>query len=206
MHRIDGDANVTGLFDEGDPLVPRLPTQITAAWLNDVQESIIHLLTMAGETPAKGVYDQITASVKKIVCNLESDHSLSGIKTFVRKILAAPTTTNDPAIVATGNGTGYGVSGAGGGAVLATVLGAAAGSAAGGDKAGVIAASVNGYALIAAGDAGVTPVRAPVRVVPMTVAPSSAAPGDIYVHVAPGNPAKLMIYDGTSWVAVGTQT
>lgn len=50
MHRIDGDSHVSNLFDEGDPGVPRDPTQITAKWLNAVQEELCNFLVDRGIT------------------------------------------------------------------------------------------------------------------------------------------------------------
>lgn len=44
MHRIDADAHVSNMFDPGDPLEPRPPTQVDADWLNAVQEEIANTI------------------------------------------------------------------------------------------------------------------------------------------------------------------
>lgn len=59
MHRIDGDANVANMFDEGDPGVPRLPTQITAKWLNAVQEELANVIEATGAVLSDAVSNQL---------------------------------------------------------------------------------------------------------------------------------------------------
>lgn len=54
MHRIDANAHVLNKFDEGDPGVPRQPTQVDADWLNAVQENICKAVEGAGLTLSKG--------------------------------------------------------------------------------------------------------------------------------------------------------
>ena len=48
MHRTIADANVGGLFDEGDPGVPREPTQLDAKSMNAIQENICQAIEGAG--------------------------------------------------------------------------------------------------------------------------------------------------------------
>jgi hypothetical protein len=59
MHRIDADSHVGNLFDEGDPGVPRAPTQVDADWLNAVQEEIANTVVGAGLSLIKGTNTQL---------------------------------------------------------------------------------------------------------------------------------------------------
>jgi hypothetical protein len=80
MHRIDGDANYpTGHFSEGDPLVPRLPTQVTASWLEDVQEEIVSVVLGAGLSLLKG-----SAQLGAVVANLNVAQTFTALKSFIR--------------------------------------------------------------------------------------------------------------------------
>lgn len=63
MHRIDADAHVSNLFDPGDPLVPRQPTQVDAAWLNAVQEELCNFIAKAGIGLSKGTNTQLEAAL-----------------------------------------------------------------------------------------------------------------------------------------------
>lgn len=68
MHRIDGPgATVDNKFTEGDPVGGVQATVVTNAWLNDVQEEIISVLSMAGVTPVKGTQDQLALAISKII-------------------------------------------------------------------------------------------------------------------------------------------
>lgn len=74
MHRIDGDAHVGNLFDEGDPGVPTNPTQITAKWLNAVQEELAAFIEVRGLTLDDGNNDQLTealATVTRVAPSLD---------------------------------------------------------------------------------------------------------------------------------------
>ncbi len=61
MDRTTGDQHVANMFDEGDPGEPRLPTQIDATWLNDVQEEIVSIIEEAGLTPTEGAQQLLAA-------------------------------------------------------------------------------------------------------------------------------------------------
>ncbi len=63
MHRIDADSHVANLFDEGDPGVPRAPTQVDADWLNAVQETLCDPIEAMGLTLVKGDHTQLTAAL-----------------------------------------------------------------------------------------------------------------------------------------------
>lgn len=65
MHRIDTDgpplppSPTPGYFEQGDPLVPRLPTQVDHHWLNAVQEELVNAILGAGLALAKGTNTQL---------------------------------------------------------------------------------------------------------------------------------------------------
>ncbi len=54
MHRIDGAGNISGQFTDGDPTTETPATVITAAWCNDIQENLLHVVEEAGIEPEKG--------------------------------------------------------------------------------------------------------------------------------------------------------
>jgi hypothetical protein len=54
MHRIDGDAAVNAMFSEGPP-----GTEVTADFMNDVQENLCTLLEAMGVVLAKGNHTQL---------------------------------------------------------------------------------------------------------------------------------------------------
>lgn len=78
MHRIDADAHVSNQFDPGDPLVPRLPTQVDHHWLNAVQEEIANAIHTAGVALVKGTNTQLT----KILGLLGSGNPAPGDRFF----------------------------------------------------------------------------------------------------------------------------
>jgi hypothetical protein len=79
MHRTDGDANYpTGYFSEGDPLVPRLPTQVDSSWLNDVQEELVAMVVGAGLTLVKG-----TVQLGAVMANLNVAQTFTALKSFL---------------------------------------------------------------------------------------------------------------------------
>lgn len=59
MHRIDTDGHVANLFNEGDPAVPRLPTQVDKHILNAFQEEIANAIVSAGIALVKGTNTQL---------------------------------------------------------------------------------------------------------------------------------------------------
>lgn len=85
MHRIDGLDHVGNMFDEGDPMVPRLPTKLTPNWFNAVQEELCNVVEGAGITlAASGAADtarnQLLAAIDKLspakaACTVSCDGS-----------------------------------------------------------------------------------------------------------------------------------
>ena len=99
MHRIDGDSHVSNLFDEGDPGVPRNPTQITAKWLNAVQEELCNFLVDRGITLDDGNDEQLiealhaappsgTGTRSCCLCISESDQFFSYAKCSIKRCIA----------------------------------------------------------------------------------------------------------------------
>jgi len=72
MHRIDTDGAVSSLFNEGDPAVPRNPTQVDKHWLNAVQEEIVNAVTVVNSasvsrTLTKGTNNQLASAMTRNV-------------------------------------------------------------------------------------------------------------------------------------------
>lgn len=59
MHRIDGPGHVQNRFSSGNPQAGQQATVVTAEFLNDVQENLVHVLEQAGIAPVKGAVDQL---------------------------------------------------------------------------------------------------------------------------------------------------
>lgn len=57
---------VDAYFDAGDPLEPREATQVSAWWLNLVQETLMHPITTAGLTESITELDQLTAAIRAL--------------------------------------------------------------------------------------------------------------------------------------------
>lgn len=67
MHRIDSEGNVNERFSDGQPEIGVKGTQVTADWLNDVQENIAYLIESAGLTLEKGNYAQLANAILELV-------------------------------------------------------------------------------------------------------------------------------------------
>lgn len=89
MHRTDADSNVSNRFDPGDPLVPRLPTQIDAAWLNAVQEELANVITADGTALIKGTWTQLLGAVVTRGTDQIGADAISGRKQFDNGIQAS---------------------------------------------------------------------------------------------------------------------
>ena len=74
MQRIDGDAVVVaqptpvaesapGYFGRGNPALNQKSTQVTADWLNQVQEELLAAIVAAGLTPSKTDNDQLLEAI-----------------------------------------------------------------------------------------------------------------------------------------------
>ncbi|MDL2266755.1 hypothetical protein LJC46_02050 [Desulfovibrio sp. OttesenSCG-928-G15] len=68
MHLIDGPgATEQGRFTEGDPVIPIPATEVTADWLNAVQDELQAVLTAAGISPDKADNAQLVQAIKALI-------------------------------------------------------------------------------------------------------------------------------------------
>jgi len=67
MHEIDTDGHVSNQFDEGDPGVPRQPTQVDKHWLNAVQNELVNAIEADGQALVKGTWTQLKRAMGFIV-------------------------------------------------------------------------------------------------------------------------------------------
>lgn len=71
MHRIDTPGSIAGQFQDGNPAVGQQATQLLAAWFNDLQENIVHVIEQAGFDLSKGngaqLYESIIALIAGVV-------------------------------------------------------------------------------------------------------------------------------------------
>jgi len=91
MHLIDTAGNVDGQFVPPDPLTGQQPVRVDSAWLNDVQNNIVAVLTAAGVPPTKGdaadlvnsINDLIAAAIAAEVVNFTGDTGSGGVHGLV---------------------------------------------------------------------------------------------------------------------------
>ncbi|POZ49547.1 hypothetical protein [Methylovulum psychrotolerans] len=67
MQRIAGPGAIDGLFVEEDTGTGQPPTQITAAWMNTVQEELCTVITEAGLTLDGGDNTQLLAAIAALI-------------------------------------------------------------------------------------------------------------------------------------------
>lgn len=67
MDRTEGAGHVNGLFVAEDPAINRPPTEITAEWLNGVQEELIAAIEGGGLTPDAGDTTQLHQAIQAAV-------------------------------------------------------------------------------------------------------------------------------------------
>ena len=70
MHRIDTPGSVAGQFSDGNPAVGQQATQLLAAWFNDVQENLCHVLEEAGIPLVKGDATQLHAAMLALIAGV----------------------------------------------------------------------------------------------------------------------------------------
>lgn len=141
MHRIDGPgATVDKKFTEGNPSGGVQATGVGAAWLNDIQEELMSILTAAGIAPIKGVQNQVLTAIQGIVSSgrlLRTTIYINNAGTLQKSVdgsafaNAASTFTPHGAAVF-GEGLVIAGGGSGGGAAPTTAGQIAAGSGGGG--------------------------------------------------------------------------
>lgn len=195
MHRIDTTGHVANQFNEGDPLVPRLPTQVDIHWLNAIQEELVGVVLDAGISLVKGMNTQLLSALQGLFVRVTGNvtQTITGLKTF----------TNSLVVTVTGIDTGVAAQSVNGNAVNATATGDGNGVTAMTFNAGNAlvgnAAIGTGYAAALVGNA----TKASLHLAPLATAPTTAVMGDMYVAIGDG---KLYLYNGSAWVVVGTQT
>lgn len=109
MHRIDDPDRAQDLFGPGrdgftegnGSTIPA--TVVTAAWLNDVQESIARTIEGAGDVLVKGDGDQLLEAVRSLV-NFSAAMRISVDVISGAPTLNAITSSSDGVLVAVGNG------------------------------------------------------------------------------------------------------
>ncbi len=89
MHRIDTDGHVGNMFDEGDPGVPRLPTQVDSEILNAFQEELANAIEDLGGTLVKNTNNQLSALLTALIPNLlAAVNSWAEQQTFAKGLIA----------------------------------------------------------------------------------------------------------------------
>jgi len=66
MDRINGAGHVGHLFVAEDASISRPPTEITAEWLNGVQEELVKVIEAAGIAPSGSDFDQLVRAITKV--------------------------------------------------------------------------------------------------------------------------------------------
>lgn len=78
MHRIDGATaaptlpapggvvGTPGYFSDGDPLTLKLPTTVTAAWANSLQEEVAHVIEASGAALNKASNTQLLSALQTL--------------------------------------------------------------------------------------------------------------------------------------------
>lgn len=69
MHRIDGAGHVGNMFVAEDPATSRPPTEITATWMNAVQEEIANVIAAAGLNLSAAEDDQLVQAIAILIAN-----------------------------------------------------------------------------------------------------------------------------------------
>lgn len=77
MHRIDAPYHVNNMFSEGDPAQGAEATDVSAAWLNAVQEELVAVILAAGIALAKGNSAQLLAALQALFAAAGHNHNLA---------------------------------------------------------------------------------------------------------------------------------
>lgn len=133
MHRVDTSGNVANHFDDGDPLVPRLPTQVDAAILNAFQEELANAIEAMGVTLIKGTNNQLATLIANFVTKTTAQ-TITGIKTFhqagnLANVVVQSDASAQAALSVSQGGSGQAISVTNTGSSNAVLIQAAAGNA-----------------------------------------------------------------------------
>lgn len=67
MFRINTEGSVNGLFSSGNPQAGQAATIISDAWLNEIQETLIHVIETAGISLDEGNHEQLTDAILELI-------------------------------------------------------------------------------------------------------------------------------------------
>lgn len=100
MHRIDAPgATPDNRFTEGDPVAAVPATEVSAAWLNSVQEELVAIVLEAGLSLDKGDDSQVLQAIRSLIGNaVESVAIVSGTKMLFLNSSAPTGWTQDTSI------------------------------------------------------------------------------------------------------------
>lgn len=100
MHRIDGPgATPDNRFTEGDPVAAVPATEVSATWLNSVQEELVAIVLEAGLSLDKGDDSQVLQAILSLIGNaVESVAIVSGTKMLFLNSSAPTGWTQDTTI------------------------------------------------------------------------------------------------------------
>jgi hypothetical protein len=103
MHRMDVPSATAGhQFTEGSPTAGVPATQVSASWMNDVQEELMSVLATAGIAPVKGTQDQLLKAMRSLSGGVIG--AATNVKMTVATASATATLTADEIIVGTALG------------------------------------------------------------------------------------------------------
>ena len=77
MDRIDGVGNVGGMFVSEDAAISRPPTEVTAKWLNGVQEEIAAVIEAAGIALSASNNQQLLTALEAMLAGVQADIPVS---------------------------------------------------------------------------------------------------------------------------------
>lgn len=213
MHLIDTAGHVANNFSDGDPGVPTPGTVVDDNWLNMVGRELYNIVTDgdSGVTPIKDTNTQVREALRVLFVRAKgaATQTIDGLKTFSAlasfivasgRAIVVETTENTLEAMSVGN------FGAGGGlSAFGLAFGLKGIGTAGGANPGVWglnSSGTGGYGVVAEGKQ-ISAARAAFRIVPQDNEPTTPLKGDLYVNTSTG---KLMIYDGATFVVVGSQS
>lgn len=93
MHRIDAPNHDNNLFTEGDPSIAKLATDVSADWLNDVQENIVTVIEDAGVSLTKGRAEDLLDAINAMIAGSVAPDATTTTKGIVELATNTETTT-----------------------------------------------------------------------------------------------------------------
>lgn len=100
MHKIDSNgATNDNEFTEGNPALSVPATVVSAAWLNDVQNELISLLSSVGIAPVKGTQTQVRSAILELI--RRGGQAAPLVLALVNNQASAADVTNFPLVLTT---------------------------------------------------------------------------------------------------------